>query len=99
MWLLQFCLNVTEPYEHNEDDNDNDGDDDDEDDDDEDDDRDRNKSRKGEKIRKLPQAIIIGAKKAGTCKWIIQYKKMALLAIIGKQVCMGCECESLNDLL
>ena len=96
MWVAEFCLNVTEQYEHNEDDNDED---DDDGDDDDDDDGERKKSRKGKQIRKLPQAIIIGAKKAGTCKWYIQYRKMALLAIIGKQVWMECECESLNGLL
>ena len=61
---LPNFFNVVELYyEQNEDDNDDDngGDDDD-------DDAERKKSRKGKKIRKLPQAIIIGAKKAGTCK-------------------------------
>ena len=39
----------------------------DEDDDEDNGDTESSESGKGDKVRKLPQAIIIGAKKAGTC--------------------------------
>ena len=65
LMVTYTCSNGTELYENDDDDDDDDSDGDD------DDDTERNDSGRGKKVRRLPQAIIIGAKKAGTCKLLL----------------------------